>query len=140
MRVHVGVTGDRREELREQPPAVRLQRPEFGTQDTSSANLGILHGGARYIARILFTGTQGPSSLRHDRKASRWVAVPSARRLVFKFVTRNFMSRGADIAFLSLYPAEQEALRPPGLCGARGGIDRSDHRQCQTRSQDSFYF
>ena len=33
--------------------------------------------------------------------------------LIFKFVTRNFMSRGADIAFLSVYPAEQEALYPP---------------------------
>ena len=37
----------------------------------------------------------------------------SALPLVFKFVTTNFMSRGADIAFLSVYPNEQEALYPP---------------------------
>ena len=30
-----------------------------------------------------------------------------------KFETKDFMSRGADIAFLSVYPTEQEALYPP---------------------------
>lgn len=33
--------------------------------------------------------------------------------LVFKFVTDNFMSRGADISFLSVYPEEKETLYPP---------------------------
>ena len=33
--------------------------------------------------------------------------------LVFKFETKDFTSRGADIAFLSVYPNEQEALYPP---------------------------
>lgn len=33
--------------------------------------------------------------------------------LVFKFVTDNFMSRGADISFLSVYPKEKETLYPP---------------------------
>jgi hypothetical protein len=33
--------------------------------------------------------------------------------LVFKFVTQNFMSRGADISWLSVFPDEAEALYPP---------------------------
>ena len=33
--------------------------------------------------------------------------------LVFKFETKDFTSRGADIAFLSIYPGEKEALYPP---------------------------
>ena len=37
----------------------------------------------------------------------------SALPLVFKVVTKNCLSRGADIAFLSVYPGEQEALYPP---------------------------
>ena len=37
----------------------------------------------------------------------------SKHPLVFKFVTENFHSRGADISFLSAYPEEKEALYPP---------------------------
>ena len=37
----------------------------------------------------------------------------SALPLVFRFVTKDFMTRGADISFLSVYPTEQEALYPP---------------------------
>jgi len=37
----------------------------------------------------------------------------SKHPLVFKFVTDNFLSRGADISFLSAYPEEKEALYPP---------------------------
>jgi hypothetical protein len=33
--------------------------------------------------------------------------------LVFKFVTQNFMSRGADISWLSVFPGEAETLYPP---------------------------
>ena len=33
--------------------------------------------------------------------------------LVFKFTTPNFMSRGADIAWLSVFPDEKETLYPP---------------------------
>lgn len=33
--------------------------------------------------------------------------------LIFKFESSSFMSRGADIAFLSVYPAESEYLYPP---------------------------
>ena len=33
--------------------------------------------------------------------------------LIFKFVTPDFMSRGADIAFLSVYESEAEVLYPP---------------------------
>lgn len=37
----------------------------------------------------------------------------SEHPLVFKYETDNFMSRGADISFLSVYPEEKEALYPP---------------------------
>lgn len=33
--------------------------------------------------------------------------------LVFKFTTKDFMQRGADISFLSVYPEEEEILYPP---------------------------
>ena len=33
--------------------------------------------------------------------------------LVFKFVTPNFMTRGADVAWLSVIPEEKETLYPP---------------------------
>ena len=33
--------------------------------------------------------------------------------LIFKFKTKDFTSRGADISFLSVYPGEEEALYPP---------------------------
>ena len=32
---------------------------------------------------------------------------------MFKFETKDFMSRGADISFLSAFPAEREYLYPP---------------------------
>merc|ERR1712176_1427671 len=37
----------------------------------------------------------------------------SALPLVFKVVTTSCMTRGADLAFLSVYPCEQEILYPP---------------------------
>ena len=33
--------------------------------------------------------------------------------LLFKFVSKSFMSHGADISFLSVYPGEKEVLYPP---------------------------
>ena len=48
--------------------------------------------------------------------ASRDVAftfAQSALPLVFKFESEDFASRGANIAFLSVYPNEREALYPP---------------------------
>lgn len=48
--------------------------------------------------------------------AARDIAVEFAgtkHPLVFKYETENFMSRGADISFLSVYPEEKEALYPP---------------------------
>ena len=33
--------------------------------------------------------------------------------LLFKFVSRSFMSHGAGIGFLSVYPGEKEVLYPP---------------------------
>ena len=33
--------------------------------------------------------------------------------LLFKFVSNSFMSHGADISFLSVYPGEKEVLYPP---------------------------
>ena len=33
--------------------------------------------------------------------------------LLFKFVSKSFMSHGADISFLSVYPSEKEVLYPP---------------------------
>ena len=48
--------------------------------------------------------------------ASKDVAVnlaASSLPLVFKFETKDFTSRGADVEFLSVYPNEKEALYPP---------------------------
>mmetsp|Transcript_25532 Transcript_25532/g.51264 ORF Transcript_25532/g.51264 Transcript_25532/m.51264 type:complete len:93 (-) Transcript_25532:59-337(-) len=37
----------------------------------------------------------------------------SEHSLLFRIVSRSFMSRGADIGFLSAFPEEQEYLYPP---------------------------
>ena len=37
----------------------------------------------------------------------------SKHSLIFKFVTRSFMERGADVAWLSAFPGEKEVLFPP---------------------------
>jgi hypothetical protein len=37
----------------------------------------------------------------------------SEHPLIFVYDTENFMARGADISFLSVYPEEKEALYPP---------------------------
>ena len=37
----------------------------------------------------------------------------SERSLIFKYVTRSFMERGADIAWISAFPGENECLFPP---------------------------
>ena len=33
--------------------------------------------------------------------------------VIFKIVTRSFMERGADVAWLSAFPGEKEVLFPP---------------------------
>ena len=33
--------------------------------------------------------------------------------VLFKFMSKSFMSHGADIGFLSVYPGEKEVLYPP---------------------------
>ena len=63
-----------------------------------------------------FLQTGGTEFACLSTSASQEVAVrfaASGLPLVFKFETKDFTSRGADIAFLSVYPNEQEALYPP---------------------------
>ena len=36
--------------------------------------------------------------------------------IIFKIVTRSFLQRGADLAFLSAFPGEDEFLLPPLTC------------------------
>lgn len=48
--------------------------------------------------------------------ASKEVAASFAKSdcpLIFRFVTNDFMQRGADVSFLSVYPHEQGVLYPP---------------------------
>ena len=42
-----------------------------------------------------------------------WGFAQSDLPLIFKFESKDFSSRGADIAFLSVYPNEREFLYPP---------------------------
>jgi len=37
----------------------------------------------------------------------------SPHSVIFKIVTRSFMERGADVAWLSAFPNERECLFPP---------------------------
>lgn len=66
--------------------------------------------------------------------ASKSVAIAfskSKHPLVFKFATDNFMARGADISFLSVYPEEKEALYPPltYLCVIKVGVEVMNGRR-----------
>ena len=47
-----------------------------------------------------------------DQKVAEEFAL-SKSPLLFKFVSRSFMSHGACISFLSVYPGEKEVLYPP---------------------------
>lgn len=47
-----------------------------------------------------------------DQKVAEEFAL-SKSPLLFKFVSKSFMSHGADISFLSVYPGEAEVLYPP---------------------------
>ena len=53
---------------------------------------------------------------RRSTTANRDVAASFAGKqhpLLFKYETKDFMCRGADIGFLSVYPQEEEFLYPP---------------------------
>eukprot|EP01043_Picozoa_sp_COSAG02_P043021 COSAG02_NODE_3710_length_6342_cov_30.226494_5_plen_102_part_00 len=54
--------------------------------------------------------------VQHRTSSSKQIALKFARSkcpLLLKFESKDFMSRGADISFLSVYPGEKEALYPP---------------------------
>lgn len=63
-----------------------------------------------------FVRTGGSEMACMSTTSSRQVAEDFARSkspLLFKFVSTSFMSHGADISFLSVYPGEKEVLYPP---------------------------
>lgn len=63
-----------------------------------------------------FLRTGGSEMACMSTTSSREVAEDFARSkspLLFKFVSNSFMSHGADISFLSVYPSEKEVLYPP---------------------------
>ena len=63
-----------------------------------------------------FFNTGGSEMACMSTTSSREVAEDFAQSkspLLFKFVSNSFMSHGADISFLSVYPGEKEVLYPP---------------------------
>ena len=63
-----------------------------------------------------FVRTGGSEMACMSTTSSRQVAEDfafSKSPLLFKFVSNSFMSHGADIGFLSVYPGEKEVLYPP---------------------------
>lgn len=63
-----------------------------------------------------FNNTGGSEMACMSTTSSRDVAEEfalSKSPLLFKFVSNSFMSHGADISFLSVYPGEKEVLYPP---------------------------
>lgn len=63
-----------------------------------------------------FVRTGGSEMACMSTTSSRKVAEDFAQSkspLLFKFVSTSFMSHGADISFLSVYPGEKEVLYPP---------------------------
>lgn len=76
--------------------------PELPTQDLTLTMDFIRKGGTEFACM--------------STSASEDVALTFARSecpLIFKFFSTSFMSRGADIGFLSVYPHEKEYLYPP---------------------------
>ena len=76
---------------------------------TCAEAFGIEEGAIAGVKRGGTTTVYPPSyvAFRKDKFAD------SACPLVFKFTTPNFMSRGADISWLSVFPDEKETLYPP---------------------------
>lgn len=73
-----------------------------GMRDVSVSDEFMLHGGAE-MACMSTTASRQVAELFADSKCP----------LLFKLRSRSFMSHGADISFLSVYPGEREALYPP---------------------------
>lgn len=73
-----------------------------GLQNRKLDNEFLISGGTEY----------GCMSTSTDRNIAMGFALGDCP-LVFKYVTQDFMQRGADISFLSVFPEEHEVLYPP---------------------------
>jgi hypothetical protein len=86
----------------ERPDAYQVRTFWRGMKDLGLSAEFFAHGGTEYACM--------------STSASKDVACNFALSkcpLVFKYVTPDFMSRGADVAFLSVYESEAEVLYPP---------------------------
>ena len=54
-----------------------------------------------------------PMSTTYSLKTALHYAMKGQANTIFRIVTRSFMDRGANIAYLSTYPKEEEFLYPP---------------------------
>ena len=91
-------------EVQGKDPAVRNTTLVFwrGMRDLQVAEEFIRTGGTEMACM----STTSAQSVAEDFASSK-------SPLLFKFVSKSFMSHGADISFLSVYPGEKEAAFPP---------------------------
>jgi len=90
--------------------AVAAKRPDAHTEMTFWRGVRDLRVSAEFMQQggtefACLSTTSSPNVAR--------LFAESGCPLIFKFVTPNFMSRGADISWLSVFPDEAETLYPP---------------------------
>jgi hypothetical protein len=92
----------------------------LGSDDASSKQTVVLWRGMSYIKLPQKFNDEGgtelaPMSTTTDVSVAISYAVKKDTRsaLLFRFVTRNNLERGADVQWLSMFPGEAETLFPP---------------------------
>ncbi len=97
--------------------AIRLFRAVAANEPDANAERIFWRGMKDLGIKEQFRAEGGTDYACVSTTASQEVAVlnfaASSLPLVFRVVTKNFMNRGADISFLSVFPDEQEFLYPP---------------------------
>jgi hypothetical protein len=92
----------------------------LGSEDASSKQTVVLWRGMSYMQLPQKFSAEGgtelaPMSTTTDVSVAISYAVKKDTRsaLLFRFVTRNNLERGADVQWLSMFPGESETLFPP---------------------------
>jgi hypothetical protein len=100
--------------------AALKQLRALGSEDASSKQTVVLWRGMSYMKLPEEFSAQGgtelaPMSTTTDVSVAISYAIKKDTRsaLLFRFVTRNNLERGADVQWLSMFPGESETLFPP---------------------------
>jgi hypothetical protein len=96
--------------------AIKRLRAVYADEDDGGRKMDLWRGMRNVGASKEFAATGGSELAPMSTTSDPAVAVQygqSEKTLLFKITSKSFMSRGADITFLSAFPGEREFLYPP---------------------------